>query len=311
MKSSIVHLGADIAQGHLDLFGPLPGLPARIANDKKALSRLLKQLRAYPGVQIICEATGGCERALVQACHQAGVAISVLNPRQVRDFARAQGRLAKTDRIDAKILAEFGATLRPKTTEPIAPALQKLAVYSARRRQLMAMRCAEKNRSHRADPALAASLRATISFLDRQIAALDQTMAALVASCAHLRAKLRALTAVQGLGPNSATSLLAALPELGSLSKAQAASLAGLAPFNRDSGLYRGQRHIHGGRTAVRDALYMPALVASRHNPVIKTFYSRLCAHGKPPKLALTAAMRKLLIHLNSILKHLPLPPLA
>lgn len=308
MTTALVHyLGADISDSHIDLYAPMvPGLPARIANDKKAISRLLKKLQALPGIHLICEATGGCERTLRQACHHAGLPISVLNPRQVRDFARARGHLAKTDQIDARILSEFGSILRPKTTDPINPRLQKLATLSTRRRQLLDMRSAEKNRSHRADPALAASLRASISFLTRQIAVLDRSMAALVKECSLLRAKLLAMTSVHGIGPTSALALLASLPELGSLSKNQAASLAGLAPFNRDSGSFRGQRHIHGGRTPVRNALYMPALVASRSNPFLKPFYARLRSNGKPAKLALTAVMRKLLIHLNSILKKLP-----
>jgi transposase len=310
MNPSIVHLGADLAQTHIDLHGPLHGLPPRIPNDKKAIARLLKKLRSVAGIHIVCEATGGCEKELLRACHHSAIPISVLNPRQVRDFARARGRLAKTDQIDAHTLADFGATMRPHATSPVEPAVQKLAALSTRRRQLVAFRSAEKNRSLRADPALAASLRACIAFLNRQIACLDRDMAALANSCARLRARLRALTEVQGMGTSSALALLAALPELGSLSKTQVAALAGLAPFNRDSGSYRGERHIHGGRTPVRDALYMPALVASRHNPFIRAFYSRLCSLGKPPKLALTASMRKLLIHLNSRLKLIPSQPL-
>lgn len=309
MKEQIVHVGADVAQSHIDLHGEIAGLPARIANTKAGLARLLKMLNpAGAAVQIVCEATGGCERLLVAACHQAGVAVCVLNPRQVRDFARAKGQLAKTDAIDARILRDYGRTFAPAPDEPLDPVLQKLAAYSARRRQLILMRSAEKNRTLRADPVLAASHRAILRALDRQIAAIDAALARTVASCARLRAKIAALTKVKGVGPTTATALLAALPELGSLSKNQASALAGLAPFNRDSGLYRGQRHIHGGRLPVRSALYMAALVASRFNPVIKAFYLRLRSAGKPPKLALTASMRKLLIHLNSSLKSLPLP---
>jgi len=306
MKEQIVHVGADVAQNHIDLHGETAGLPARIANTKAGLARLLKILRPAGSVQIVCEATGGCERLLVAACHQAGVAISVLNPRCVRDFARAKGQLAKTDQIDARILCDYGRTLQPPADSVIDPGLQELAAYSTRRRQLIELRTAEKNRTLRSGPLLAASHRAILRALDKQIAAIDAALARTVAGCARLRVKLAALTSVKGVGSTSATALLAALPELGTLSKNQAASLAGLAPFNRDSGLYRGQRHIHGGRLAVRNALYMAALVASRHNPVIKSFYQRLRSNGKPPKLALTASMRKLLIHLNSQLKSLP-----
>lgn len=307
MKKQIVHVGADVAQNHIDLHGELPGLPTRIANTKTGLARLFKMLNPTAAVQMVCEATGGCERLLVAACHEAGVPVSVLNPRQVRDFARAKGQLAKTDAIDARILCEYGRMMQPAADSALEPGLQKLAVYSTRRRQLIALRSAEKNRTLRSDPLLASSHRALLRVLDKQIAAIGAALARTVASCARLRAKIAAMTAVKGVGSTSATALLAALPELGTLSKNQAASLAGLAPFNRDSGLHRGQRHIHGGRLPARSALYMAALVASRHNPFINAFYSRLLSNGKPPKLALTASMRKLLIHLNSLLKHLPL----
>jgi transposase len=309
MNSSLVHIGADIAQSHIDLHGPIPGLPARIANTKTGLRALLKVLRGTPRAHLVCEATGGCERLLVAACHQASIPISVINPRQIRDFARAKGQLAKTDAIDARILCDYGRCFQPPAASALEPALQKLAALCARRRQLLSLRVAEKNRLLRAEPCVAASLRAILRVLDSQIASLDKSLAATVASCSLLRAKVAALCQVKGIGPTSAIALLAAMPELGSLSKNQAASLAGLAPFNHDSGLFRGQRHIHGGRLAARCALYMPALTASRHNPVIAPFYSRLLLNGKPPKLALTASMRKLLIHLNSLLKNLsPLP---
>lgn len=303
MKSAIVHLGADIAQGHIDLAGPIRGLPARIPNTSPAVRKLFTLLAKQGPVHLVCEATGGCERVLVSEAHHASVLISVLNPRQVRDFARAKGRLAKTDSIDAQILCEYGATLQPRPTAPVDPGLQKLASLSTRRRQILSIRVAEKNRLHRADPLLASSHRSLIAILDRQIAALDLAMAQIVKASTILRAKVAKLTTVKGVGISSAIALLASLPELGRLSKNQATALAGLAPFNRDSGLFRGQRHIAGGRVSVRNALYMPALVASRHNPVIKAFYLQLRSVGKPTKLALTASMRKLLVHLNSLLK--------
>lgn len=310
MKTQIVYLGADLAEATIELFAPLPGLPASIANSKAALVKLLKLLaKRYPASQlhVICEATGGCERHLVSVCHRAGLPISVVNPRQVRDLARAQGRLAKTDKIDARLLSDFGELLTPAPTVAREPALAQLAAYCTRRRQLIVQRTAEKNRLRRADPILAGSYRTMIASINRQISAVETGLARILSSSARLQAKLAALTQVKGVGVTSATALLAALPELGTLSKTQAAALAGLAPFNHDSGLLRGQRHIRGGRLHVREALYMAALVASRHNPVIQAFYQRLLANGKPPKLALTAAMRKLLLHLNSLLKQ-PLP---
>lgn len=301
------YLGADIAQDHLDLHGEIPGLPLRIANTKTALGKLLKFLSSQGEVHVICEATGGCERLLVTACQQAGIAISVLNPRQVRDFARAKGQLAKTDTIDARILYAFGLAFAPPPTKHLEPSLLQLASLTGRRHQLLASRTAENNRLLRADPLLASSHRALLRAIDKQIELIDVALARTVSSCPSLKTKVLTLSKVKGMGATSATALIASLPELGSLSKNQAASLAGLAPFNRDSGSFRGQRHIHGGRISVRSALYMPALVASRHNPIINAFYSRLRSNGKPPKLALTAVMRKLLIHLNSLLKNLPL----
>jgi len=302
------YLGVDIAQDHLDLHGEILGLPTRIPNTQSALKKLLSRLRDQGEVHLICEATGGCERLLVSACHQANIAISVLNPRQVRDFARAKGQLAKTDAIDARILCLFGRTFAPPPSQPLDPSQIKLAALTARRRQLLTLRTAENNRLLRADPLLASSYRSLLRTIDRQIKLIDAALARTVASCPRLHAKVSLLSTVKGLGPTSATALIASLPELGSLSKNQAAALAGLAPFNRDSGRFRGQRTILGGRLHVRSALYMPALVASQHNPVIKAFYLRLLSNGKPPKLALTASMRKLLIHLNSLLKY---PPLA
>ena len=314
MPTPTVYYGVDLAAATLEIHGPFPGLPTAVANAKPALTRWLRLLVRRAGLQaphlhLVCEATGGCERLLVAACQRLGVAISVVNPRQVRDFARAQGRLAKTDQIDARLLAEFGQHFAPAARVPLDPALARLALLNGRRRELLALRTAEKNRTTRADlsdPALAASYRALLATLDRQLVALEAALARTVASCAALRAKVTTLCAVRGLGVTTATALLATLPELGQLSKAQAAALAGLAPFNRDSGQWRGQRHIAGGRANVRSALYMAALVASRHNPVIAAFYQRLRAAGKPAKLALTAAMRKLLTHLNSLLKNLP-----
>jgi len=313
MEPAIVHLGADISKAHVDLHAPsgtIAGLPKRLPNTPAGLAPLWKSIgKNNAHIALVCEATGGYERVLVAGCHQHDIAVSVVNPRQVRDYARARGQLAKTDAIDARILSQYGAALGPMPAAPLEPVLQKLGAASTRRRQLVAMRAAERNRLQQADPAVAASHRAVLRFLDRQIAALDAALKRLVKDCSRLQAKVDALTEVKGVGTTTAIALLASLPELGSLSKTQAAALAGLAPFNRDSGAFRGQRHIHGGRADVRNALFMAALVASRFNPVIAAFYSRLRANGKPHKVALTASMRKLLLHLNSLLKYPPAQP--
>ncbi|HEY8903226.1 MAG TPA: transposase, partial [Chthoniobacterales bacterium] len=244
MNTQIVHVGADVAEAHIDLHGPIKGLPGQIANTKKGVNSLLKILKRNPGVRLTCEATGSCERLLVRACLKSGIAISSVNPQRVRDFARAQGQLAKTDKIDARIIADYGALMQPPPQEPLDSALEERAAFSTRRKQLLEMRAAEKNRLRRAEPCVAASLRALIRTLDSQIATVDRALARIVASCSKLRAKIAALTEVKGVGSTSAIALLAALPELGSLSRNEAASLAGLAPFNRDSGKFRGQRHI-------------------------------------------------------------------
>lgn len=306
MNPVVVHLGADIAQAHIDLHGPIPGLPQRVENTPAALSRLLQRLSRHPHLHFICEATGGCERLLVRLAHAAGLAITVLNPRRLRGFAHAHGQLAKTDPIDARMLYEFGSRMKPAPDTPTDPAFLQLAALVTRRRQILDLRTMEANRSLRADRSLAPSFRATLALFDRQIAALEKAISALVASSPLLTDKVARLSSVKGVGSLSASALLAALPELGSLSKNRISCLAGLAPFAWDSGTFRGQRHIKGGRSAARNALYMAALVASRHNPVIKAFYDRLRSNGKPAKVALTAAMRKLLIHLNSLLRISP-----
>lgn len=307
MIASTVYLGADICEAHIDLFCSSPGLPAQVPNTKVALSRFLKRLiKRFPSAHIICEASGACERLLVDACHDAAVPISAINGARIRDFARATGQLAKTDALDARIMANFGAALHPPASRPKDPIFRKLAALSSRRSQLIAQRTAEQNRLRRAEPYVRESLSRSLRFTNKEIASIDLQLSETVASCPVLQSKVASLTSTKGVGPTSAIALLAALPELGSFSKNQAASLAGLAPFNRDSGLYRGQRHIHGGRIAARSALFMPALVASRHNPILKSFYNRLRHNGKPAKVALTATMRKLLIHLNSSLKSFP-----
>jgi transposase len=308
-KEAVQYVGADISEATIELAATWPaGLPPRIANEPKAIKALLRQIarirqRSGSMIAIVCEPTGGCERLLKSLCHEASQPVSVVNARQVRDFARAQGKLAKTDEIDARILAQYGERLAPRAADKPDPAFEKLARLSTRRRQLVEMRSAEKNRLHRATKDQAASHRQLIKYLDTQILAMDKKIAALVEDTPRLKRSHQAMIKVDGVGSNTASALLAALPELGTLTRNQAAALAGLAPFNRDSGRYRGQRHISGGRLQVRQALYMATLVATRSNLFIKAFYLRLRSNGKPSKLALTASMRKLLIHLNSLLK--------
>jgi transposase len=306
-----VYVGADVAKDQIVLAGGELALPAIITNDRAGHGMLVSALRRVRcPVQVVCEATGPYHRDLVSALHRAGLAVTVLNPRLVRDFGRAQNRLAKTDPIDAALLAQFGRTFAPAPTAPPSPAQLELQQLVARRAQLVEERARETNRiegcAHRR---VAASLRLHLRHLRDQIAALDAAIAELIASVPGLHARFKALVEVQGVGAITASALLATLPELGTLRKNQAAALAGLAPFNHDSGSFRGVRSIRGGRQAVRNALFMAPFTASRANPVSKVLYQRLLARGKAHKVALVAVMRKLLIYLNSLLKKLsPIP---
>jgi len=296
-----VYIGVDVAKATLALHGAR--MPAEVSNDGAGHRRLLRALP--PGAHVVLEATGGYERALVLALHDAQVALSVLNPRQVRDFARAQGRLAKTDKIDAAVLAAFGACMRPGPDAPPRAAEVALAELVSRREQMVAWRVAEQNRAeHHRLAKVRAQARALVKTLEREIKRLETWIAEAMEADAALKSRSERLQQVQGVGPVVAASLLGQIPELGTLDRRTAAALVGVAPFNFDSGPQRGQRHIRAGRSAPRATLYMAALTASFHNPILKTFYQRLLSHGKPFKLAITAVMRKLIVLLNHILKN-------
>jgi transposase len=308
MKESLVHVGIDVAK--LDLQVATAQQNRSYPNNPAGHRRLLAWLQTLGPVHVVLEATGGYERKLVAALQRHAIVVSVLNPRQVRDFARAQGRLAKTDPIDARVLVDYAVALAPKPTPPPSPSQLRLAGLVRARSQLVAARGVHQNQLEHADePLVRRCLRELVDLIATRILRLEKAIAQLIAATPTLAAKVAKLLAVQGIGATSAALLLAHLPELGTLSKAEAAALAGLAPRNRDSGRFRGQRHIAGGRPAVRTGLWMPTLVATQHNPILKAFYQRLIARGKPAKVALTASARKLLIHLNSILKASPLSP--
>jgi transposase len=311
MIAHSVHLGADVSKATIDLGCPSLILPASIPNTSAGFKALLKVLRKSPGpVHVVCEATGPYHRAFVAALHQAGVVVSVVNPRLPRDFARSRNQLAKTDKIDALILADYGQAMKPAPTPRPDAQMTLLDDLVTRRAQLVEDRAREKNRLPQTTCAEArVSLQLHLRHLDGQIKKLLARIAAVVAATPALRAKVARLVQVQGVATLTASALLAALPELGTLSKNEVASLAGLAPFNRDSGAFRGTRSIRGGRSAVRLTLYMAALSASRCNPILRAVYQRLRAAGKAHKVALVAVMRKLLVHLNSLLKNLALTP--
>ncbi|MEP6821492.1 MAG: IS110 family transposase [Chthoniobacterales bacterium] len=306
MKEKKVYVGIDVAKAFLDVAHGTQEW--RVANDpvgRRALSKHLQ--RSAAPLQVICEASGGYERELVQALQGAGLKVSVVQATRVRQYARATGQWAKTDRIDARLLRDFGAALQPSPTPPLAPEQSQLRELENQRRHLGQLLRAHQNHSARQSAAtlrrLSQSLQRT---LQKQIAQIERLIAQLITEVPQLQVKAQQLTQVAGVGPRTAALLLAEMPELGTLNRGQAAALAGLAPFNRDSGRTHGKRAIFGGRRAVRTGLYMAALVATRHNPILAPFYRRLRAAGKPPKLALTAVMRKLLLALNSSLKNLP-----
>jgi transposase len=302
-NSSSFQVGIDVSKPILDCFinGRFHRLPNTPAGFKLLLSLLAKE------AHVVLEATGGYERALVAFLHQHRVTLSVVNPRQARDFARSKNRLAKTDAIDACMLAEYGRAMQPKPTPRCDPARRALCELNALREQLCAIKTQLSNHGEHLEGSLARrTLKDCVALIERKIKALEAAAQKQLRAEPVLLAQYNTLTAHHGVGSITASILIASLPELGHASRREIAALAGLAPFNRDSGSFRGQRHIHGGRSRVRKALYMAALSAIRKDH-FKIFYQRLRSNGKPPKLALIATARKLLTLLNSSLKNLPL----
>jgi transposase len=301
--NTAVFVGIDISQARLDV-ALRPGVPFSVSHDEPGIAAVVVQLRELAPTLIVLEATGALETALTSALVEAAFPVVVANPRQIRDFAKAGGHLAKTDRLDAQILAHFAEVMRP-TPRPLPDAeVRALAALWARRRQLVEMLTAEKNRWLTAPTTIRKSVRAHITWLEREVARTDADLAEAIQRSPVWREKNQLLRSVPGVGPVLISTLLAHLPELGTLTQKQIAALVGVASFNRDSGTLRGKRTVWGGRAHVRAVLYMNAIVAARFNPVIRTFYQRLCRAGKAKKVALTACMRKLVIILNAMLKH-------
>ena len=300
-------IGIDVAKAELVVAVRPSGAQWTVANDEAGRRTLVEHLRAERPQLLVLEATGGYELPAVAALVAAGLPVVVVNPRQVRDFARSTGQLAKTDRLDAAMLALFAERVRPPVRALPDAATQALDALVARRRQLVEMLVAEQNRLGMArslgDRAVTVSLKQTIAFLTRQLGTTDRELGTMIRETPVWRERDDLLQSVPGIGPVVARTLLAALPELGHLDRRAIAKLVGVAPLNRDSGTWRGRRTIHGGRASVRATVYMAALVASRHNAVLKAFYQRLLAAGKPKKVALVACMRKLLTILNTILR--------
>ena len=297
-----VCVGIDVSQSQLDV-AVRPGTGFSVSNDEAGWATVVVRLQPLKLVRIVLEATGGLEVPLVGALAAARLPVIVVNPRHVRDFARATGQLAKTDALDAQILAHFAEAIRPPFRPLPDAQTQALAALAARRRHLVEMLTAEKNRLRTATPATRQSLRRHLVWLQRERTQLDVDLTQAIHASPVWRDTDTLLKSVPGVGPVLTATVLANVPELGILTQKQIAALVGVAPLNRDSGTLHGKRLVWGGRAHVRAALYMAALVAPRRNPVIRTFYQRLCQAGKAKKLALTACMRKLLIILNAMVK--------
>lgn len=297
------HVGIDVSKDRLDVC-VLPGRDwFSVDNRPNGYAELVDKLTKVAPERIVMEATGGYEMAVVGALAAAKLPVVVVNARQVRNFARAKGKLAKTDAIDAEVLASFAEAIRPELREIPSEQLRELDALVGRRRQIVEMITAEKNRTLQAKGDVLKHILEHVAWLEKSLQGIDDDLDRVVRNCPAWREKEDLLRSVPGIGPRIAKLLIAELPELGQLNRQKIAALVGVAPMNRDSGKFRGKRSIYGGRKQVRSGLYMAALVASRRNPVIKAFYERLKAAGKRSKVALTACMRKLLTILNSMVK--------
>lgn len=299
---SVTVVGIDVAKDWLDVHFLPNAASQRLTNDSPGHEQLVQLLQGQPVERIVLEASGGYERVVVSLLVAAGLPVVVVNPRQVRDFAKATGKLAKTDRLDAAVLAHFAEVIRPELRPWPSDSEQELRETLARRSQLVGLRTMESNRLKQAQAKrVKDSLKAVLKTLDKQLEQIDDQLGGLIQASPAWQAKVDLYQSTPGIGPQTARCLVAELPELGTCTRQKIAALVGVAPLNRDSGTYRGQRMISGGRASVRCALYMATLSAVRYNPLIKTAYERLRAAGKPVKVALVACMRKFLVILNAM----------
>lgn len=304
MENVPTFVGIDVSKARLDVALHPTGATHSVANDANGIKTLVEQLRAVKPLLVVLEATGGIERAVVRALVAAELPVTVTNPRQVRDFAKATGQLAKTDVLDAQILARFAEAVRPALRPLPDEITLELRALIGRRRQITEMLTAEKNRLSRAPRRVQKRIEAHIRWLQSELERADEDLDQTIRQSPVWREQEDLLKSVPGIGPVVSRTVLAELPELGNLNRKQIAALVGVAPLNWDSGLLRGRRAVWGGRSHVRTALYMAALTASRRNPVIRDFYKRLRAAGKAPNVALVACMRKLLVILNAMIRH-------
>ena len=307
-KDTMVSIGVDVSKRHLDVAVYPDAAVRRFGNDGAGLVACLDWLSAWPVDLVVMEATGRLHELAAGMLTAEGFAVAVVNPARVRYFARAKGRLAKTDRIDALVLAEYGAVMRPVPRTPVDEITRTLRQLVVRRRQLVELRAVETNRLNSRiedtlDGLIGESFEATLLVLSAQITTVERRIDDHIQACQGLRKADGVMRTMPGVGPVLSQTILAEMPEIGQLTRKQIASLAGVAPINRDSGAFRGRRAIHGGRAYVRTVLYMATVAAIRCNPVVKHTYTALKQAGKPTKVAITACMRKIIVMLNAMVR--------
>lgn len=298
------YVGIDVSMRYLDVCIRSTGEFFRTTNDASGFKEIKKRVSPYRPCLLIAEATGGYEADLVQSLQKANFSCAVVNAKRVRDFAKALGQLAKTDKLDASVLAHFGEAIKPQPKTMVTREEKALSETQQRRRQVVEMITMEKNRSKRVSGKTRQYMKKMITYLEKQLKELDKDLARQVSENETWQNKADLLKSIQGIGQVIAQTLVSDLPELGQVNRQEIAALAGVAPFNRDSGNRKGAKEICGGRANIRTALYMGTLVAVRHNPPLKAFYDRLCGAGKQKKVALVACMRKLLIIMNTMIKN-------
>lgn len=311
-KAAEVFVGMDVSKVWLDVAVHEQKETDRVSNDDVGITGLVRRLKKLKPTLIVLEPTGGFEMVVVAELSQAGLPVAMVNAKRVRDFAKATGQIAKTDKLDARVLAHFAAAIRPKVRSLRSEEEEQLSALLTRRRQILDMLTVEKNRRVTVRAKMRSDLEAHIHWLSNNLKDLDEEIEDFVKGSPLWKEKDALLQSVPGVGPVTSATMLGMLPELGLLNRQEIAALVGVAPVNKDSGRKQGKRRIYGGRGDVRSVLYMAALSAKKHNPFIRTFYERLIQHGKEKKVALTACMRKLLVILNAMLRtHLPWRSLA
>ena len=303
IEISETHVGIDIGKDALDIYVYESDQYWQESNSEIGIRRLMKRLDRFSITRLLVEATGGYERALVEAAIEHSIPVIIVQPIQVRQFAKAQGVFAKTDKIDARLIAEYGVRLQPEVKALPGDKVRRVKDLLARKRQLNDMRTQELNRAQRSLKINAASHRRLIKLLDKEIAGINIKLAHEVSDISEWKRTYDIISSVPGLGDGVAFTLLGELPELGQLTNRQIAALCGLAPFNRDSGRLKGKRRIRGGRAPIRTVLYMAMLSAIQHNPIIKRFYQNLVAQGKHKKVAIIACMRKMMTMVNAMVR--------